>query len=193
MDDNLDLSENKEAVLAQIDALHEKHRLQKLREIVDGYNSRAQNPIIYTEETPVHDLIIDLWDRNEEIPQELTFGDPYDSCFQHWEAFNHMSGRKRDIVQLKSLFQYVDSIPTWLVYSLMMEEFTDVHYIDRELWQRIPMLSQGEKLPSIRVFQQRLLRQKLPTLDLVFLAILLDNIGKSRHFSVENFINIATL
>ena len=37
MDDTLDFSDNKDAILAQIDRFHQEHRLKKLRELADEY------------------------------------------------------------------------------------------------------------------------------------------------------------
>ena len=191
MEDDLILTDNKEEVLAQINALHEQHQLHKLRELVDTYNSHIQNPIRYTEETPAYELILQLWDRHLTIPEELTFGEPYDDCFLSW--YGHHSEiphyvtdvhRMRDLI---GLFRHAHMLPMFMVYRIHFGEWT--HHLST-IWPKVSSLSQGEPFIDTRTFQRRIMHQKIPIIDLVYLIVLLD---RRYSYTIQSFLDIATL
>lgn len=191
MNDDLLLTQNKEAVLAQIDALHEQHRLIKLRELVDSHNNNLVERIEYTDETPVYELILQLWDRHLTIPEMLTFGEPYDSCFFSWHGYHSAIAhyvtdvhRMRDLI---GLFRYAHMIPMFIVYRIHFGNWT--HHLST-IWPKVSSLSQGESIIDTRAFQRRIMHQKIPVIDLVYLMVLLD---RQYSYTIQSFLDIATL
>lgn len=191
MNDNLVLTDNKEVVLAQIDALHEKHRLQKLREIVDTHNGNLVEPIEYTDETPAYELILQLWDRHLTIPEELTFGDPYDTCFLTWSRYQinepHLVTDNHVMRHLIGLFRYAHMIPMYIVYRV---QFGDHLYYLSNIWTKVSSLSQGEPYINTRTFQSGIMHRKIPVIDLVYLMVLFD---LQHSHTVPSFLDITTL
>ena len=107
MDDTLDFSDNKDAVLSQIDELHREHRLKKLREVVDKHNQdRPQGwRIRYDERTSAESLICTLWLNFLPVPPELTFGDhqlPMIHVFMNGHPII-MSGRNLKAISVYSI------------------------------------------------------------------------------------------
>ena len=200
MDDTLDLVENKEVVLAKIDALHEQHRLLKLRKLVDEFNLPRSDVmcINYNEETSPEELICCLWGRNQAIPSGLTFGEPYDSCFLQWYSFNYEIGtiRQKDFILLGNLFRYADQLPSFIVYALQantvnMSQFSYLQSMNKQISQELPTLFQGKDVSNVKQLQHILRRSSLSKLDLIYLTVLCESYWLfGRALSLKDFVTI---
>lgn len=179
-DDTLNLSGDKDAVIKQIDALHEQHRLQKLRELVEPY--RHMGCLLTkkdAENMEVEELICALWQDGDNIPPELTFGEPYDSTFRAFITRQHTSwDYVSDILYL--LFQYANQLPMYLVYILedcnAWNDHNHIKRINEEIWNKIPSLSHGGPLTATCELQSALKNTTLSRLERVYIAVTLEKI-----------------
>lgn len=190
MDDTLDFVENKEVVLAQIDRLHEEHRLRKLRELVDEYNQQHPSDVFkYDDTTPVEELIcivlrLGIMLPNVTIPSGLTFGEPYDSHF----VSSHLNGGP-NLYVIPKLFKYADQLPMFLIYMLERLRGHDWHHhvLKREIWKMMPALSKGEKYRNIEQLQRAIRQSSLSKTDIVFLSLLFFTIQRTLMLQMSYF------
>lgn len=172
MDDTLNLTDNKDTVLAQIDALHEQHRLQKLRELInENYIS------VNLEEDSVDAMIDLLWSNWVTIPPELTYGEPYDSAFL---SFIRKYRSSPPNVPIYYLLRYADQLPMFLIYCLegchQNLQAGQIELIRSEIWSKLPILSNSGRLISSWELQTTLKNKSLSRLDLVYIAVMLDEL-----------------
>ena len=66
----------------QFDQLFNEHRLSKLMELARTYNATHDDHIDLTKYDQPESLIFSLWLRNIAVPEQLTFGYPYDDIFK---------------------------------------------------------------------------------------------------------------
>lgn len=180
MDDTLNLTGDKDAVLKQIDSLHEQHRLQKLRELVEPY--RHMGCLLTkkdAENMEADELICALLQDGDKIPPELSFGEPYDSAFR---AFITRQQKSWDCVTdiLYLLLQYSEQLPMYLVYVLedcdAWNDHNHIKKINEEIWDKILTLSHGGPLTATCELQSALKNTTLSRLERVYIAVTLEKI-----------------
>ncbi len=198
MDNTLNLSGDKDAVLKQIDALHEQHRLQKLRELLDRSeylryaNHNGRTKIIYT--MPVEDIILSLLPYNKNIPPELTFGEPYDSAFGAFvDNYKHLLSLIPVFLHL--LWRHAEQLPMFIIYALQCNrawiDDSQINKIEEEIYDKIQLLSRGTQLTSIDELQSALKNTTLSQLDIVYIAVILDQIEcYHQGLSLMDFVSV---
>ncbi len=183
-DDTLNLSGDKDTILKQIDALHEQHRLQKLRELLDqsdylryaDHDAKTKAICMLS----VEDIILLLLPYNKNIPPELTFGEPYDSTFGAFvDKYQYSSYHVPEFLYL--LLRYAGELPTFLVYAIQVNQSSiKLELMDQivtKIWDKIPTLPRGTYLTFPWELQYALKEATLSRLDTVYIAVMLDQIG----------------
>ena len=183
MDNTLNLSGDKDAVLKQIDALHEQHRLRKLRELICTNHVWNMDKVLTKESAENMDvdaLIFALLQSSIDIPPELTFGEPYDSAF-HTFMTRQLQSRYHVPDFLYLLLKYAKELPMFLVYSIQINQesiYRDhIGEIEEKIWDKIHTLSQGTRLTFTWELQFALKNTTLSRLDIIYIAVMLDQIG----------------
>ena len=156
--------------------------------------------IIYDERTSFEALICSLWYVRQPIPQELTCGEPYDSCFSSWKPYDKfLQRRQSNLKLLYYLFEHADQLPVFLVYALHVTtpQLTPKGYLEtiyHIIWQQIPALSQGEPFSDITRLLWKIRHTSLSKLDLVYLAVLLEqhHVFKT-EFSLSDFVHVTSI
>ena len=196
MDDTLNFSGDKDAILSQIDALNAQHRLQKLRELLDQSDYLRDTDSAGRTESlnkmSAEDIILLLWDRNKEIPPELTFGEPYDTAFKTFVT-RHSYTRYHVPGFLYLLLRYADRLPLFMVYALQCNyawiDNSHIEKIEEEIYDKIQLLSRGTRLTSVDKLQSALKNTTLSRIEIVYIAVMLDEIGCfHQELSLRDFI-----
>lgn len=169
MDDTLDPLENKEKVLAHIDALHEEHRKQILHGIIDEH--KQPYAFSFDETTSVEELIclvlqLSMRDPSIMLPGGLMFGEPYDSYF---------ISSYHNLYVIRKLFRYADQLPMFLIYKLerLRGPFGYHKVLKEEIWEKMPMLSRGEPYRDIEQLQRAIRQSPLSKTEVIYLTLLM--------------------
>lgn len=195
MNDTLNPLENKEVVLAQIDALHEQHRLQKLRELVGPYRHMGCSLTRgIADKMEADKLICALWQNGVNIPPELTFGEPYDTAFKTFVT-RYQYTRYHTPNFLYLLLRYADRLPLFMAYALQCNyawiDDSHIEKIEEEIYDKIQSLPQDTHRPSIFKLQSDLQKTTLSRLESVYIAIMLDQIECfNQNLSLWDFVII---
>lgn len=203
MDDHIDPSISVTDNIAKIDALHEQHRLEKLRELIEIYNHyHPDQPIQYNSSDPV-ELIMKLWARKDDIPPELTFGEPYDSCFR--KSLSQSIDPDHSVKIMLLLFEHSELLSTFLVFCYQQLSFKAfLLNPSQDIWERLSAINQGqgwsfdqELLPLLtcmKALTARIKHTKLSQLDLVYIALRLHEYGGVyANSALADFVEIALL
>lgn len=197
MDDTLNLTDNKDAILKQIDGLHEKHRLNKLRELVEECHQKYHIGVYinYGDETLPESYICELWTYKYAIPAELTFGEPYDTEFSTWCPYCwHYEARHQDFLLLSGLFRYADQLPSFLIYSLHVGYIlVPDHHKERGsfIWDKLSTLFGNRTLYNRVQLQRAIQHTPLSKLDIVYLTVLCESAWMfSKELSLYSFVNM---
>lgn len=198
MDDFVNPTSSVADNIAKIDLLHEQHRHQKLRELVDQYNRNPLHKHIpYDDTSRVYDLIIGLWNVKVDIPPELTFGEPYDSCFKRYMAYgDNLPGNTHDTI-MRILFRYASDLTPYLLYNIQnircrcMDRISDFGY---SIWLQLPNINQGQEYKGITQFMNRVKYAKLSQLDLIYICIRFESdMALYRSGSIGDFVTVVTI
>ena len=183
-------SENdKSAVLNQIDALHEEHRLKVLRNLAIEYNNSLSG-IEHCDKridldkygNNASDLIFSLWARKVKIPQGIAFGDPYDDIFEEYSYAPEKESNKIEDLWPCILLRHTSLLPFFLMsatkfYGEGIGRITEINNYIQCLRRR-----DGSQWPHMMrrlEFRAFLLNKELTDFDLVYLAL---SFQKNRFF-----------
>jgi hypothetical protein len=172
--------------------LHQAFRLRKLRELAIEYNATAPSgyKIDVNRYTTPDELIFALWVHGVEIPEVLTYGEPYDNTFDvaiFWERQYH-GDTIQDVSKLMpyQVLKHAHKLPEFLYFSLLLTG--NVHYATEQVeeaiedqietnldklntaWLKLPV-SQGESIRDGQDFKEILKSGRLTDLDLAYLAL----------------------
>lgn len=200
MDDHIDPSISVTDNIAKIDKLVEQHRREKLCELVTSYNYyHPQKQIWYDHSTDATELIIKLWSSKADIPPELTFGEPYDSCFKDFLAYSYVSSRKwtHDIIMM-TLFQKSSSLKLYLIYTIQRIQYEYSHsteQLSRKIWDQLTIINQGRQWCDASQLLVRIKHSELSPPDLVYIAIMFENarVKYGGYGIIVNFITVTNL
>ena len=171
---------NKIAVLNQIDALHEEHRLKILRDLATKYNDDLIGMSYYAKHIKLEkygnsafDLIFSLWARGIKVPEGLSFGEPYD------DVFSKASGPRGYRYSVKYLRPVIlIQNPSMVRFFLLMA--TDFVHTRQAINSCIGKLRQkdGSSWPEIKTrdqFREFLQNESLKSMELAYLALSFDD------------------
>ena len=187
-------SENdKNAVLDQIDGLHEEHRLKILRDLATKYNDSLSG-IAHCEKridldkygNNASDLIFSLWARKVKIPQGMAFGDPYDDIFEEYSNAPEKESNKIEDLWPCILLRHASLLPFFLMSATKFygEGVGRIYEINKciECLRR----KDGSQWPHMMKrleFRAFLLNKELTDFNLVYLALSFHK----NHFFYDNF------
>jgi hypothetical protein len=187
--------------------LYQTHRLKTLRDLAEQFNHYAPpdepHLIDMSRDRSIIELIFELWLRRIDIPNVLTFGQPYDAEFRRWIEMS----QDCDITTSPTyrLLQHPDGLYNFLYFSLLLPsqhiKITNNHcnaIAQQNLkdlnryWIKLPIAKKDKRPLEWYEDLRTLLRQRqLIHLDLVYVALVSDyenlyNVGLDLNTYLES-------